>query len=200
MSFLVSAPSRISLSFTISLARLRLATPPHRTTTAGLVESRAHNHSHPGSIRALSCLSQTSQSRRLTVRCHAVPPASAPGLAKMPDDDASITAALAAQESVVQDLVRGELQHGVLIPLKTSLELSDDYITGRVLITRAPVKAANPAIRYAYHPALAWFETTRPFTQADVRLACCATFYLRKSLRALLTCEGVPSRAIYLPT
>lgn len=71
----------------------------------------------------------------------------------MPDDDkSSIAAVLAAQDTVVQDLVRGELQHGVLIPLKTTLELRDDHVTGRVLITRAPVKAANPAIRFVTSP------------------------------------------------
>ncbi|KAK5661522.1 hypothetical protein OQA88_11426 [Cercophora sp. LCS_1] len=65
----------------------------------------------------------------------------------MPNEAASsITAVLAAQDHIVQDLVRGELEHGVLIPLKTTLELRDDHVTGRVLITRAPVKAANPAI------------------------------------------------------
>lgn len=75
-------------------------------------------------------------------------PAPAPfGPAKMPEDDASsVTAVLAAQDPIVHELVRSELEHGVLIPLKTTLELRDDYATGRVFITRAPVKAANPAI------------------------------------------------------
>ena len=80
-------------------------------------------------------------------------PVSAPGPAKMPDDDgSSIAAVFAAQDPIVQDLVRGDIEHGVLIPLKTTLELRDDHVTGRVLITRAPVKAANPAIRYARLP------------------------------------------------
>ncbi|KAK0639300.1 cytidine deaminase-like protein [Cercophora newfieldiana] len=64
----------------------------------------------------------------------------------MPDDDVSIAAALAAQDPIIPELLRYELDHGVLIPLKTTLELRDDHVTGRVLITRAPVKAANPAI------------------------------------------------------
>ncbi|KAK1750005.1 cytidine deaminase-like protein [Echria macrotheca] len=64
----------------------------------------------------------------------------------MDTDDSSIAAVLAEQDPVVQELVRGELEHGVLIPLKTTLELRDDYVTGKMLITRAPVKAANPAI------------------------------------------------------
>jgi hypothetical protein len=69
------------------------------------------------------------------------------------DDASSITTTLAAQPPIVQEIVRNEVEHGVLIPLKTTLELRDDYVTGRVLITRAPVKAANPAIRYAiYYP------------------------------------------------
>ena len=58
-------------------------------------------------------------------------------------------AVLAAQDPIIQSLVREEVDHGVLIPLKTTLELRDDHITGRVLITRTPVKSANPTIRYA---------------------------------------------------
>ena len=59
-----------------------------------------------------------------------------------------IETVLAAQDPVIQQLVQSDVEHGVLIPLKTTLELRDDHVTGRVLITRAPVKAANPAIRY----------------------------------------------------
>ncbi|KAK0704970.1 cytidine deaminase-like protein [Lasiosphaeris hirsuta] len=64
----------------------------------------------------------------------------------MAGEDKSIVAVLAAQEPVIRNLFRGEVDHGVLIPLKTTLELRDDHNTGRVLITRAPVKAANAAI------------------------------------------------------
>lgn len=68
--------------------------------------------------------------------------------AKMPHEDKSMGAVLAAQDPIVQSLVREEVDHGVLIPLKTTLELRDDHVTGRVLITRTPVKSANPTIRY----------------------------------------------------
>lgn len=73
---------------------------------------------------------------------------SLPGVAaiKMDGDDRSIGASLAAQDPIVRELLRHEVEHGVLIPLKTTLELRDDYQTGRVLITRAPTKSANPAI------------------------------------------------------
>jgi len=64
----------------------------------------------------------------------------------MDEDDRSIKAILAAQEPVVKELIEDGVEHGVLVPLKTTLELRDDYQTGRVLITRVPTKAANPAI------------------------------------------------------
>ncbi|KAK3900230.1 cytidine deaminase-like protein [Staphylotrichum tortipilum] len=64
----------------------------------------------------------------------------------MEEGDRSIETALAAQDPIVRELLEGEVEHGVLIPLKTTLELRDDYQTGHVLITRAPTKAANPVI------------------------------------------------------
>jgi len=64
----------------------------------------------------------------------------------MDEGDRSIETALAAQDSIVRELLEDEVEHGVLIPLKTTLELRDDYQTGHVLITRAPTKAANPVI------------------------------------------------------
>ncbi|KAK3946160.1 cytidine deaminase-like protein [Diplogelasinospora grovesii] len=64
----------------------------------------------------------------------------------MPEDDSSISKVLSAQDPIVRDILHEELEHGVLIPLKTTLELRDDHVTGRVLITRCPVKSANPAI------------------------------------------------------
>lgn len=86
-----------------------------------------------------------------------------------------IETVLAAQDSVVQQLVQSDVEHGVLIPLKTTLELRDDHVTGRVLITRAPVKAANPAIRYrrplpsrSILPALAVPDTNTPSLLRDL--------------------------------
>lgn len=64
----------------------------------------------------------------------------------MDEGDRSIETALAAQDPIVRELLEDEVEHGVLIPLKTTLELRDDYQTGHVLITRAPTKAANPVI------------------------------------------------------
>jgi len=66
----------------------------------------------------------------------------------MTEDDSSIMTVLAAQDQIVRGLVRSEVEHGVLIPLKTTLELRDDHVTGRVLITRCPVKSANATITY----------------------------------------------------
>lgn len=65
----------------------------------------------------------------------------------MGDDDAKDV--LAQQDPIVQELIRETPGHGVLIPLKTTLELGEDHVSGRVLITRAPTKCANPVITYA---------------------------------------------------
>lgn len=62
-------------------------------------------------------------------------------------DENSITAVIAAQDAVVRDMIRYQVEHGVLIPLKTAQELREDYATEKIYITRAPVKCANPAIR-----------------------------------------------------
>ncbi|EAQ83961.1 hypothetical protein CHGG_10365 [Chaetomium globosum CBS 148.51] len=64
----------------------------------------------------------------------------------MDEGDRSIKRSLAAQDPIVRELLQEDVEHGVLIPLKTTLELRDDYQTGHVLITRTPTKAANPAI------------------------------------------------------
>ncbi|KAK4216248.1 cytidine deaminase-like protein [Rhypophila decipiens] len=61
-------------------------------------------------------------------------------------NDDSIGAALSAQDPLVRDLLRQEVEHGVLIPLKTNLELRDDYATGNILITRVPTKAVATTI------------------------------------------------------
>jgi tRNA-specific adenosine deaminase 3 len=66
----------------------------------------------------------------------------------MDEGDRSIRRSLAAQDPIVRELLQEDVEHGVLIPLKTTLELRDDYQTGHVLITRTPTKAANPAILY----------------------------------------------------
>ncbi len=67
----------------------------------------------------------------------------------MSANDRGAAAALARQEPVVKELVHAEVEHGVLIPLKTIQELRDDHATGSVLITRTPVKCANGVIKYA---------------------------------------------------
>ena len=41
---------------------------------------------------------------------------------------------------------------GVLIPLKTTLELRDDHVEGQAFITRAPLKAANSVVKYGRVP------------------------------------------------
>ena len=53
-----------------------------------------------------------------------------------------------------RDLLTCDVEHGVLIPLKTNLELRDDYATGNILITRVPTKSVANTIEYA-HPTCA---------------------------------------------
>lgn len=65
---------------------------------------------------------------------------------KMPSDDSSIAAALSAQDPLVRSLLRSDVEHGVLQPLKTNLELRDDFATGNILITRVPTKAVATTI------------------------------------------------------
>jgi tRNA-specific adenosine deaminase 3 len=112
----------------------------------------------------------------------------------MDDDGESIASALAAQDSIVRDLVREDVEHGVLIPLKTTLELRDDYSTGRVLITRTPLKSANPAIT-SVRPRLPALVSV-----AHVVAACCAVCFQMKSLRVSLIYADAQSRRICLLT
>lgn len=51
-----------------------------------------------------------------------------------------------AQQQVVKDILPAGVSHGVLIPLKTTLELRDDHRCVNVVITRVPVKSANAVI------------------------------------------------------
>lgn len=53
---------------------------------------------------------------------------------------------VAAQQQVVKDILPTELREGVLVPLKTTLELRDDHSCINVIITRTPVKSANAVI------------------------------------------------------
>lgn len=55
---------------------------------------------------------------------------------------------IAAQEQVVRDILPAPsaIKQGVLVPLKTTLELRDDQRCMNIIITRAPVKSANAVI------------------------------------------------------
>lgn len=70
----------------------------------------------------------------------------------MDDSAAAAAAALAAQNAVIQSLVPDHLETGVLIPLKTTLELRDDYVCSPAYVTRCPVKSANAVIRSVSRP------------------------------------------------
>lgn len=55
---------------------------------------------------------------------------------------------IAAQEQVVQDILPdpAAIRQGILVPLKTTLELRDDHRCVDIVITRTPVKSANAVI------------------------------------------------------
>lgn len=55
---------------------------------------------------------------------------------------------IAAQQQVVKDILPAQsaLRQGVLVPLKTTLELRDDHRCMNIIITRTPVKSANAVI------------------------------------------------------
>jgi tRNA-specific adenosine deaminase 3 len=50
------------------------------------------------------------------------------------------------QNELVQDLVPSHLGRGVLIPLKTTLEVRQDHTLVQAYITRAPTKSANDVV------------------------------------------------------
>ena len=54
---------------------------------------------------------------------------------------------------LVDDLVPEHLGQGVIIPLKTTLEIRQDHTVVQAYITRVPTKAANDFITYVpFHP------------------------------------------------
>lgn len=57
-----------------------------------------------------------------------------------------IAAIIETKDQLVKDLLPGNVKHGVLIPLKTTLELRDSHSCGQALITRAPTKSASMVI------------------------------------------------------
>lgn len=53
---------------------------------------------------------------------------------------------ISSQQQVVKDILPAEIRQGVLVPLKTTLELRDDHSCINVMITRTSVKSANAII------------------------------------------------------
>ncbi|CAK7223595.1 hypothetical protein SCUCBS95973_005232 [Sporothrix curviconia] len=50
------------------------------------------------------------------------------------------------QEPVTKSLIPEHIEDGILIPLKTTLELRDDHQCGQVLITRTPIRSTSAVI------------------------------------------------------
>ena len=64
-----------------------------------------------------------------------------------PDMPRPVVAAEVIPHPIVNDYVDQHRRKGVLIPLKTTLELRQDHTLTRAYITRAPIKAANNIVR-----------------------------------------------------
>ncbi|KAL8281831.1 hypothetical protein RB597_009513 [Gaeumannomyces tritici] len=62
-----------------------------------------------------------------------------------------IAAVIETKDQLVKDLLPDKIDHGVLIPLKTTLELRDAHSCGQALITRAPTKSASAVIGTLQH-------------------------------------------------
>ena len=67
-------------------------------------------------------------------------------LAKM-NNRAKLSEIIEGQEPVTKSLIPEHIEDGVLIPLKTTLELRDDHQCGQVLITRTPIRSTSAVIR-----------------------------------------------------
>ncbi|CAK7217026.1 hypothetical protein SBRCBS47491_003022 [Sporothrix bragantina] len=59
---------------------------------------------------------------------------------------AKLSEIIEGQEPVTKSLIPEHIEDGVLIPLKTTLELRDDHQCGQVLITRTPVRSTSAVI------------------------------------------------------
>ncbi|KJR85532.1 uncharacterized protein SPSK_08888 [Sporothrix schenckii 1099-18] len=66
-------------------------------------------------------------------------------LAKM-NCRAKLSEIIEGQEPVTKSLIPEHIEDGVLIPLKTTLELRDDHQCGQVLITRTPIRSTSAVI------------------------------------------------------
>ncbi|CAK7566998.1 MAG: hypothetical protein SEPTF4163_004955 [Sporothrix epigloea] len=59
---------------------------------------------------------------------------------------AKLSEIIEGQEPVTKSLIPQHIENGVLIPLKTTLELRDDHQCGQVLITRTPMRSTSAVI------------------------------------------------------
>lgn len=59
---------------------------------------------------------------------------------------ANVARVIEGQEPVTKSLIPKHIEPGVLIPLKTTLELRDDHRTGHMLITRSPIRSTSAVI------------------------------------------------------
>ncbi len=73
-------------------------------------------------------------------------------LAKM-SNPSKLGKIIEGQEPVTKSLIPEHIESGVLIPLKTTLELRDDHQCGQVLITRSPIRSTSAVIGYVREPA-----------------------------------------------
>jgi tRNA-specific adenosine deaminase 3 len=64
------------------------------------------------------------------------------------ESHSSMTAA--GFDEVTQSLIPEHIPDGVLIPLKTTLEIPDEHYTAQAMITRVPVKSAASVIALVF--------------------------------------------------
>ena len=62
---------------------------------------------------------------------------------------------LGLENDLVRDLLPAHRNKGVLIPLKTTLEVRQDHTLVQAYITRAPTKSASIVVEYVVSPAQA---------------------------------------------
>jgi len=108
-----------------------------------------------------------------------------------PDFPRVVIPAEVAPHPIVDGFVDQYRRKGVLIPLKTTLELRQDHTLVQAYITRAPTKAANNVVRWVV--VVVGINTPLRNT-ADNKTAFYATCCLMERLTACLISGGAPSR------
>jgi hypothetical protein len=98
---------------------------------------------------------------------------------------------LGLQNVLVQHLVPSHLRRGVLIPLKTTLEVRQDHTLVQAYITRAPTKSAGQVVEYVFLLLLP--PKNEVLTNLLWAAVLCAVCNLTVMLRPCRTCADAPN-------